>query len=153
MGWKETRVQDERLELVEQFAAQERSRAEICRGFGVSRKGRRDSFLFTSWWMGRSSSSCSVQLELALGRGRPTRWSNLFSMSFESRRSCLRWRPGGRWGCEDLSGRRGFVTRHKMPGLTMRSMNGPESAGAAQSASPRLRTGLLVPSPLWGSGR
>jgi transposase InsO family protein len=38
LGWKETRVQDERLELVEQFAAQERSRAEICRGFGVSRK-------------------------------------------------------------------------------------------------------------------
>ena len=37
MGWKETRVQDERLELVEQFAAQERSRADICRGFGVSR--------------------------------------------------------------------------------------------------------------------
>ena len=38
MGWKETRVQDERLALVEQFAAQELSRAEICRGFGVSRK-------------------------------------------------------------------------------------------------------------------
>lgn len=31
-------MQDERLSLVEQFAAQERTRAEICRGFGVSRK-------------------------------------------------------------------------------------------------------------------
>ena len=38
MGWKETRVQDERVLLVERFAAQELSRAEICRGFGVSRK-------------------------------------------------------------------------------------------------------------------
>jgi putative transposase len=38
LGWKETRVQDERLELVEQFAAGELSRARICRGFGVSRK-------------------------------------------------------------------------------------------------------------------
>jgi putative transposase len=38
LGWKETRVQDERLLLVEQFVAGELSRAEICRGFGVSRK-------------------------------------------------------------------------------------------------------------------
>ena len=38
MGWKETRVQDERLLLVEEFAAGDRSRAEICRRYGVSRK-------------------------------------------------------------------------------------------------------------------
>jgi putative transposase len=38
VGWKETRVQDERLLLVEEFAAGERSRAEICRRYGVSRK-------------------------------------------------------------------------------------------------------------------
>ncbi len=38
MGWKETRVQDERLLLVEEFAAGERSRAEICQRYGVSRK-------------------------------------------------------------------------------------------------------------------
>ncbi len=38
MGWKETCVQDERLLLVEEFAAGERSRAEICRRYGVSRK-------------------------------------------------------------------------------------------------------------------
>jgi len=38
VGWKETRVQDERLLLVEEFTAGERSRAEICRRYGVSRK-------------------------------------------------------------------------------------------------------------------
>ena len=38
MGWKETCVQDERLLLVEEFAAGERTRAEICRRYGVSRK-------------------------------------------------------------------------------------------------------------------
>ncbi len=38
MGWKETRVQDERLQLCMEFEAGERSRAEICRRYGVSRK-------------------------------------------------------------------------------------------------------------------
>ena len=38
MGWKETCVQDERLLLVQEFATGERSRAEICRRYGVSRK-------------------------------------------------------------------------------------------------------------------
>lgn len=38
MSWKETRVQDERLKLVQAFAAGEQSRAEICRRYGVSRK-------------------------------------------------------------------------------------------------------------------
>lgn len=38
MGWKETRVQDERLKLVQEFAAGEKPRAEICRCYGVSRK-------------------------------------------------------------------------------------------------------------------
>ena len=38
VGWKETRVQDERLLLVLEFAAGERTRAEICRRYGVSRK-------------------------------------------------------------------------------------------------------------------
>ena len=38
MGWKETRVQDQRWLLVKEFAAAERSRTEICLSYGVSRK-------------------------------------------------------------------------------------------------------------------
>jgi hypothetical protein len=38
VGWKETCVQDERLLLVQEFATGERSRAEICRRYGDSRK-------------------------------------------------------------------------------------------------------------------
>jgi transposase-like protein len=38
VGWKETCVQDERLLLVQEFAAGKRSRDEICRRYGVSRK-------------------------------------------------------------------------------------------------------------------
>ena len=38
MGWKETRVQDERLQLCLEFEAGEQSRAEICRCYRVSRK-------------------------------------------------------------------------------------------------------------------
>jgi transposase InsO family protein len=38
LGWKETRVQDERWKLVQEFAAGEESRAGICRRYGVSRK-------------------------------------------------------------------------------------------------------------------
>ena len=36
MGWKETCVQDERLLLVQDFATGERSRAEICRRYGLA---------------------------------------------------------------------------------------------------------------------
>lgn len=38
MGWKETHVEDERWKLVQEFLAGERTRAEICRRYGVSRK-------------------------------------------------------------------------------------------------------------------
>jgi transposase InsO family protein len=38
LGWKETRVQDERLGLCLEFEAGERSRAEICRRYGVAPK-------------------------------------------------------------------------------------------------------------------
>ena len=38
MSWKETRVQDQRLLLVKEFASAERSRTEICLSYGVSRK-------------------------------------------------------------------------------------------------------------------
>ena len=38
MSWKETRVQDQRLLLVQEFVAAQRSRAAICRSYGVSRK-------------------------------------------------------------------------------------------------------------------
>lgn len=38
MGWKETGVEKQRLELAREYAAGERTRAEICRRFGVSRK-------------------------------------------------------------------------------------------------------------------
>jgi transposase InsO family protein len=38
LSWKENRVQDQRLELIGEFEAGERSRAEICRRYGVSAK-------------------------------------------------------------------------------------------------------------------
>jgi len=44
LGWKETRVQDERLRLCLEFEAGELSRAEICRRYGVSRKSG------YKWW-------------------------------------------------------------------------------------------------------
>lgn len=38
MAWKETHVMDERMKLVSEWLAGERSKAEICRHYGVSRK-------------------------------------------------------------------------------------------------------------------
>ncbi|MBI1357976.1 MAG: DDE-type integrase/transposase/recombinase, partial [Acidobacteria bacterium] len=38
LGWKETRVQDQRLQLIQEFEAGLRSRSEICERYGVSRK-------------------------------------------------------------------------------------------------------------------
>ena len=38
MGWKETRVHDERMKFILEVEAGERPLAEICRAYGISRK-------------------------------------------------------------------------------------------------------------------
>jgi transposase-like protein len=38
MGWKETRAMEERFKFIQEYKTEERSVAELCRRFGISRK-------------------------------------------------------------------------------------------------------------------